>query len=146
MITPADPQIPGRKAQLRVLIIDDEKNIRTTLSLCLEQIGCQVSSAASAESALLALAQQSCDLAFLDLRLGNTSGLDLIPKLLAENPTLMIVIMTAYATIDSAVEAIKRGASDYLAKPFTPPQIRHVVEHLIRQRELSRQVNELQSR
>ena len=146
MITPADPQLSGRKAQLRVLIIDDEKNIRTTLSLCLEQIGCQVGSAASAESALLAVAQQACDLAFLDLRLGNTNGLDLIPKLLAENPNLMIVIMTAYATIDSAVEAIKRGASDYLAKPFTPPQIRHVVEHLIRQRELSHQVTELQSR
>ena len=129
-----------------MLVIDDEKNIRATLSLCLEQAGCQVTAAASAESALSVLAQQTQDLAFLDLRLGDSNGLDLIPGLLAECPNLMIVVMTAYATIDSAVEAIKRGASDYLPKPFTPAQIRHVVDQRLKQRELTRRVMELEGR
>jgi NtrC-family two-component system response regulator AlgB len=132
--------------KLRVLVIDDEKNIRATLSLCLEQDGCQVTAASSAESALSVLAQQTHDLAFLDLRLGDSNGLDLIPGLLAECPNLMIVVMTAYATIDSAVEAIKRGASDYLPKPFTPAQIRHVVDQSLKQRELKRRVMELEGR
>jgi NtrC-family two-component system response regulator AlgB len=139
-------QPPEPDGRLRVLVIDDEKNIRTTLSLCLEQTGCQVGSASSAEGALLAVAQQAYELAFLDLRLGDSNGLDLIPKLLAENPNLMIIIMTAYATIDSAIEAIKRGASDYIAKPFTPPQIRHVVEQMIKQRDLRHQLTDLQAR
>ena len=111
---------PTAEPKFRVLVIDDEKNIRATLSLCLEQIGCQVTAVSSDKSALDALAQQAYDLAFLDVRLGDSSGLDLIPKLIADCPNLMVVVITAYATIDNAVEAIKRGAADYLAKPFTP--------------------------
>jgi NtrC-family two-component system response regulator AlgB len=129
-----------------VLVIDDEKNIRATLSLCLEQAGCQVTAVSSAESALSALTQQAYDLAFLDVRLGDTSGLDLIARLLADCPNLLIVAITAYATIDSAVEAIKRGASDYLPKPFTPAQIRHVVDQCIKQRDLKRRVTDLEGR
>src|SRR5918995_7123748 len=105
---------------LRVLVIDDEKNIRTTLSLCLEQMGCTVTAVPGPDPALAALRQQPYELAFLDLRLGESNGLDLIPKLLAIDPGLLLIVITAYATIDTAVEAIKRGATDYLPKPFTP--------------------------
>jgi len=132
--------------KLRVLVIDDEKNIRATLSLCLEQTGCQVTAVSSAQSALSALAQQSYDLAFLDLRLGDSSGLHLIAKLIAECPNLLVVVITAYATIDSAVEAIKRGAADYLPKPFTPAQIRHLVDQTIKQHDLKRQLTDLEGR
>ena len=133
---------PGKG--LRVLVIDDEKNIRATLALCLEQIECEVTTVASAEAALDALARKRQDLAFLDLRLGQSSGLELIPKLLADAPDLMVVIMTAYATIDSAVEAIKRGAADYIAKPFTPAQIRHLVDQYLTRRDLRRQIHDLE--
>jgi len=139
-------QIPPLDPKLRVLVIDDEKNIRATLSLCLEQIGCEVTAVPSAESALSALVKQPYDLAFLDLRLGDSSGLDLIPKLLVDAPNLLVVVITAYATIDSAVDAIKRGASDYLPKPFTPAQIRHIVDQCIRQRDLKRRVTDLEGR
>ncbi|MGZ8434636.1 MAG: sigma-54-dependent transcriptional regulator [Candidatus Binatia bacterium] len=132
--------------KLRVLVIDDEKNIRTTLAFCLEQAGCQVTAVASADGALDALSQQAYDLAFLDVRLGQSSGLDLIPKLIAVCPNLMVVIVTAYATVDSAVEAIKRGAADYLAKPFTPEQIRHLVDQSVKQRDIKRQLTELEGR
>ena len=132
--------------KLRVLVVDDEKNIRMTLAVCLEQFDCEVTGVASADSALQSLSRQPFDLAFLDLRLGDGSGLDLIPKFLAESPNLIIVVMTAYATIDSAVEAIKRGAGDYLPKPFQPAQIRHVVDQSVKQRNLKRQVTDLEGR
>lgn len=138
-----EPSLAPAKG-LRVLVIDDEKNIRATLALCLEQIGCEVTAVASAEAALDALARQRQDLVFLDLRLGQSNGLDLIPKLLADAPDLMVVIMTAYATIDSAVEAIKRGAADYIAKPFTPAQIRHLVDQYLTRRDLHRQIHDLE--
>lgn len=134
------------EAKLRVLVVDDEKNIRTTLAFCLEQIGGQVTAVASSDGALEALGEQAYDLAFLDVRLGQSSGLDLIPKFIADCPNLMVVVVTAYATIDSAVEAIKRGAADYLAKPFTPAQIRHIVDQSIKQRDLKRQLTDLEGR
>ena len=85
-------------------------------------------------------------MAFLDLRLGQSNGLDVIAKLIAESPNLLMVVMTAYATIDTAVEAIKRGAADYLPKPFTPPQIRHVVDQCVKQRDLMRRLFDLEGR
>jgi NtrC-family two-component system response regulator AlgB len=133
-------------AQLRVLIIDDEKNIRTTLSVCLEQLGCDVTAVASADAAFSTVTRKPFDLAFVDLRLGSSDGLVLIPKLLAENPNLLVVVMTAYGTIDSAVQAMKRGAADYLPKPFTPAQIRHVIEQSLDRRELRRRVFDLEGR
>lgn len=132
--------------KLRVLVIDDEKNIRATLSLCLEQIGCQVTAVSASEGALAALSQQRYDLAFLDLRLGDASGLELISKLIAEDASLLIVVITAYATIDSVVDAMKRGATDYLSKPFTPAQIRHLVEQCVQQRDLRRRLVDLEGR
>ena len=132
--------------KLRVLIIDDEKNIRATLSLCLEQMGCTVTAVSTPETASAALRQQSYDLAFLDLRLGEANGLDLIPKLLTLDPGLQVIVITAYATIDTAVDAIKRGAADYLPKPFTPQQIRHVVNQSIKHRDLKSRLSDLEGR
>jgi len=143
-----EPDTPttAPREHLRVLVIDDEKNIRVTLSLCLEQMGCAVTGVFSIETALSALSQHPYDLAFLDLRLGASNGLELIPKLLSTDPGLLVVVMTAYATIDTAVEAMKRGAADYLPKPFTPTQIRHVIDNCVKQRELRRRVVDLEGR
>ena len=131
-------------ASLDVLVIDDEKNIRATLELCLVGIGCRVSTAATPEAARAALASRPFDLAFLDLRLGEANGLDLLPALLASRPGLAVVVVTAYATIDTAVEAIRRGGTDYLAKPFTPVQIRHVVEQVAERLRLARRLADLE--
>ncbi|OFX22455.1 MAG: sigma-54-dependent Fis family transcriptional regulator [Anaeromyxobacter sp. RBG_16_69_14] len=131
---------------LRVLVIDDEKNIRTTLALCIEGLGCKVEQAANPQAALEALRLEPFDLAFCDLRLGHDSGLDLLPRLLAERPGLEVVVITAYATVDTAVEAMRRGAKDYLPKPFTPAQIRHLVSRAIGRRALERRVSDLETR
>jgi len=136
---------PGQGDGLSVLVIDDEKNIRAALTACLEPLGCRVTEAAGSEAALAALERRAHDLAFLDLRLGEQSGLDLLPALLAACPNLEVVVVTAYATIATAVETIQRGARDYLPKPFTPAQIRHVVERTAERLRLQHQVLELRT-
>ena len=93
-----------------------------------------------------ALRREPFDLAFCDLKLSGESGLDLLPRLLGERPGLDVVIITAYATVDTAVEAMRRGAKDYLPKPFTPPQIRHLVDRARERRTLSLRLGELEAR
>jgi two-component system, NtrC family, response regulator AlgB len=132
-------------APLSVLVVDDEKNIRSVLVACLESERCSVVAAANSAAARAALERVHFELVFLDLRLGEESGLDFLPVLLAKSPATEVVIITAYATISTAVEAIRRGARDYLAKPFTPEQIRHIVHRVAERRELERQVVALRS-
>jgi NtrC-family two-component system response regulator AlgB len=129
----------------RVLIVDDERNIRATLTMCLEGIGCEVSGVSSAEAALAAVERAPYDLCFLDLRLGEANGMELLPQLLAARPQLAVVVITAHATFDTAVEAVKRGAIDYLPKPFNPAQIRHVVEQVAGRQAIERRVADLEA-
>jgi NtrC-family two-component system response regulator AlgB len=139
----SDPVAP---TPTRVLVIDDEKNIRQTLAICLEGTGCEVAQASSRETALAALRDGAFDIAFLDLRLGSESGIDLLTEVLAERPGLEVVVITAYATFDTAVEAVRRGARDYLPKPFTPSQIRYVVERMQQRRSQDLELLDLRSR
>ncbi len=136
----------GAAQGLAVLVIDDEKNIRSTLLVCLESVGARVTAVGSGQAAIEAAERQTFDLVFLDLRLGDTSGLDLLPRLLAVRPNLAVVIITAYATFDTAVEAIKRGAIDYLPKPFTPAQIRYVVDQCLARRATLHRLAELEEK
>jgi NtrC-family two-component system response regulator AlgB len=129
---------------LRILIIDDESNIRVQLSLCLEAAGHQVVGHGNIHDALAEASWQVFDLVFLDLRLGTDNGLDFIPRLLTENPWTNVVVITAYASVDTAIEAMKRGASDYLAKPFTPAQVDFVTRKVAEKRLLERRVEALQ--
>jgi NtrC-family two-component system response regulator AlgB len=131
-------------SQLRVLVVDDEPTIRTTLGLCLEADGHDVVCQATASDALAAAARTAFDLIFLDIRLGTECGLDLIPLLLEQNCWAKIVVITAYASVDTAVEAMKRGASDYLSKPFTPAQVELVTTKVARQRQLELKLEALQ--
>jgi NtrC-family two-component system response regulator AlgB len=128
-----------------VLVVDDEKNIRATLTMCLEAIGCVVTSASTSEAALAAVERRAFDVAFLDLRLGPQDGMALLPRLHAARPAMAIVVITAHATIDTAVEAIKLGAVDYLPKPFTPAQIRLVVEQITARRATEARVADLEA-
>ena len=137
---------PAPHPRLRVLVIDDEKNIRSTMTVCLAALGCEVASAGTSQGALNQLEHRAFDAAFLDLKLGGESGLELIPRLLGESPNLTIVLMTAYATVETAVEAIRRGAWEYLQKPFTPGQIQHLIDKIVGERALWQRVADLESR
>jgi len=133
------PDTPERPS-LNILIVDDEINIRKTLAACLETEGHKVIAVSNAPDALAEASRRSFELAFVDLRLGTDDGLDLIPSLLSATPWLKIIVITAYATIDTAVEAMRRGASDYIPKPFTPAQIKLAVHKVSAARELEQKV------
>jgi NtrC-family two-component system response regulator AlgB len=128
---------------LNILVVDDEKNIRKTLSYCLETEGHSVVAAATSEDALKEGARRSFDVAFIDLRLDGEDGLDLIQPLLAQSPWLKIVVITANATIKSAVQAMRRGASDYIEKPFTSAQVKLLVRTLGHIRDLENEITRL---
>jgi NtrC-family two-component system response regulator AlgB len=132
------------KIALNILIVDDEINIRRTLGVCLETDGHRVVAVSNFQDAVAEVSRRSFDLAFVDLRLGTANGLDLIPALLASAPWLKIIVITAYASIDTAVAAIRRGASDYVSKPFTPEQVRLAVDKLAQVRTLEQRLATLQ--
>jgi len=115
---------------LNILIVDDEVNIRKTLTICLESRGHHVIAVSNGKDARVETDRQVFDLAFLDLRLGTEDGLDLIPPILGTCPWIKIVVITAYASIDTAVEAMRRGATDYIPKPFTPEQVQLVTDRV----------------
>lgn len=141
---------PSAQAQsidrsLRVLVVDDEPRIRQVLRQCLQRDGHHVEPVATAEEALQRADDDFYQVAFLDLRLPEASGLDLIEPLLERNRQLKIVVITAHASIESAVEAIKRGAADYLPKPFSPEQIRLALRKVVDLQALEDQVDLLES-
>ena len=137
---------PATPAHMRILIIDDEESIRTTLSVMLQDLGHDVTSAEDAQAALREVEKSQFDIAFLDLKLDGTHGLELLPELLRNNPHLDIVVFTAFASIESAVEAMQGGAADYLPKPFTPEQVRQTLRKISKTRQLEGRVANLESR
>lgn len=129
---------------LRILVVDDEENIRFALTMCLESDGHKVISVGTIDEALEQTAREAFDLIFLDVRLGTQNGLDFIKPLLEENPWARIVVITAFASIETAVEAMKRGASDYLPKPFEATQLLLLTRKVAERRLLERKVEALQ--
>jgi two-component system, NtrC family, response regulator AlgB len=129
---------------LRILVVDDEENIRFALAMCLETDGHKVVAVGTIEAALAEMVRQPFDLIFLDVRLGTQNGLDYIKTLLEENPWARIVVITAYASVQTAVEAMKLGASDYLAKPFEAATLLHLTRKVAERRRLERKVEALQ--
>jgi NtrC-family two-component system response regulator AlgB len=123
---------------MNILLIDDDQSLRKSLRLALETLGHRVTEAGDGGQAQDVLGRQHVEAAFLDLRLGRQQGLDVLPALLRLAPGLAVVVITAYATIETAVDAMRRGAFDYLPKPFTPNQLRLILERV-------RQIHQLQS-
>lgn len=131
--------------RLSILIVDDELSIRKTLAICLETEGHMVRAVSTPQDAIAEVAQVRFDLVFLDIRIGAENGLALLPKLLEVSPGLKIVMITAHATIDSTVEAMRRGAFDYVPKPFAVAQILAAVRQVTEMRGLEHQVKNLQN-
>lgn len=139
-----DAQASAGKPQ--VLVIDDEESIRRTLRLCLESAGYVVRVEASGETGLASAKRHPPDLVLVDLRLGGMDGLVVTRALAQETPGVAVVVMTAYATIDNAVEAMRAGASDYIAKPFTPAAVKHVVARVLDSARMRHELQEAQRR
>jgi len=133
-----------RGRSMRILVVDDEPTIRQALRVALESMGHAVAEASDTASALKKLEQAPCDALLLDLRLGSESGFDLMEAVLRDRPAIAVVIITAHGSIDRAVESMRRGAFDFLPKPFTPAQVRAVLERVERLRSLNQRVADLE--
>lgn len=129
-----------KSPSLNILIVDDEANIRKTLSYCLSAEGHAVIAVSNPADAIDEARRRSFDIAYVDLRLGREDGMELIPLLLTDSPWIKIVIITAHASIESVVAAMRRGAADYIAKPFSPDQVRLMTRRMGRMRELETQI------
>ena len=130
---------------MRVLIVDDEPSIRKITGLAVESMGHEVVSAPNGARALKALEEEACDVCFLDVNLGTEDGLVVLEKLQKAQAGLVVIMFTAYASIATAVEAMRRGAFDFIPKPFTPDQIRQVLDKVARTRKLEQKVKQLES-
>ena len=131
---------------IHVVVADDEPLAQRLMAAALEDMGCKVTAVGDGPSALAAIERVHPDLVFLDLMLGESNGLDLLSDMLIERPELWVVLVTAHAAIDTAVEAMRRGARDYLTKPFTSDQIRLLVEQALDRRHLQQRLEDLELR
>jgi two-component system nitrogen regulation response regulator GlnG len=127
----------------RVLIADDEMSIRFVVRETLEAAGHEVVEAESGEAALQALAAQPFDVAFFDIRMPGPSGLELLEQVRTLGSDVAVVIITAQSTLENAVEAMKRGALDYLVKPFGMDAVQALVTKVLRTRALERELRSL---
>ncbi len=122
----------------KILVVDDEESLRRVTQVRLQQAGYTVDTAASAEDALRAVAAQQYALVLTDMRMPGMSGLDLLRRLRTDSPESVVIVVTAFGTVETAVEAMKSGAYDYLTKPIDGDAllivIRRALEH-VRMRE-----------
>jgi len=130
---------------MRILIVDDEASIRRTTAIAVQTMGHEAVEAPNGARALKIAEAEAVDVCFLDLKLGAEDGLSVLEKLLKSSPVLAVVIFTAFANIATAVEAMRRGAFDFIPKPFTPEQIRQVLAKISRSRALEQRVRQLES-
>ncbi|WP_394844509.1 sigma-54 dependent transcriptional regulator [Pendulispora brunnea] len=126
--------LPERK---QVLIVDDEPNLRKILSAQLSRDGYDVLTAEDGEQGLQLLREHHIDLVVTDLKMPKVDGMTLLREALREDPDLPIVMITAHGTVDTAVEALKLGAFDYLTKPFDKDEVRQIVAKALKTRQLA---------
>ena len=118
---------------IRVLVVDDNEVFRRPLQRALEAAGFEVVAVPSAEDALEVLHASTVDVLLTDHRLPGMDGVQLITRIKATHPALAIIVMTAYGTIESAVEARRAGADDYLEKPFEVPDLLRALQRALDQ-------------
>ncbi len=129
-----------------ILVVDDEEAMRESLAAWLKKAGHEVTTASSGERALDVLSHQGCDLALVDIKMPGMDGHELLSRIKEDHPRVMVVMITAYGSIESAVESMKQGANDYLLKPFDPEHLMLLIEKLLKQKELMDEYHVMQAR
>jgi NtrC-family two-component system response regulator AlgB len=114
----------------KILVVDDEPGIRLNLEAVLREFGHSVEAVDSGEKAIAVMRRVQPDIVISDVRMDGMSGVELLGKTREYFPGTTVVLMTAYASVDSAVNAMKMGAYDYLVKPFTPEQVEHLLRRI----------------
>ena len=122
------------EAQGKLLIVDDELSVRDSLGKWFREENYEVGTAESASDALTRMAENKWDLALLDIKMRGTDGIELQRRLHEMDPDLIVVMMTGYASVETAVTALKNGAYDYVSKPLDPDEIAHLVKKALSHR------------
>jgi DNA-binding NtrC family response regulator len=133
-------------AKMNIMIVDDEKIVRESLYHWFTKIGHTAEKASSGFEALEHLEKNVFDVLFVDIKMPEMNGIELLGKVKAEYPETIVIIITAYGSIESAVKAMQLGASDYLLKPFRPDYLSLVMEKVVQQVKLSSEYNYLKNR
>ncbi len=118
---------------LRILVVDDEAIVGKRLKPILEKSGYQVEVCESGTAALERLAAASFDIVVTDVRMDDVDGLQVLARVMATSPATKVIVITGYATVELAREALTKGAFDFLAKPFKPDDLRTVVRKAVEQ-------------
>ena len=129
----------------KILVVDDQRNMRTTLAMMLRGAGYEVDEASEGKEAAEMGAQGAYDVVLTDLRMGSVDGLGVLRSVKEKQANTEVIVMTAYGTIESAVEAMRLGAFDYIQKPFTEEELLMKVERALQNRRLSGEVQLLAS-
>lgn len=127
----------------RILIVDDEEDLTLGYSKCLEKVGYEVRTANSGEDAVELLKKELFDLVLLDIRLPQMSGMEVLQKALEIDPNLIVIMITAHGSVQSAVDAMRKGAYDYLMKGFDHDELRQAVRKALDLYKLKREVSQL---
>jgi len=122
------------EAQGKLLIVDDELSVRDSLGKWFREENYEVGTAESASDALTRMAENKWDLALLDIKMRGTDGIELQRRLHEMDPDLIVIMMTGYASVETAVTALKNGAYDYVSKPLDPDEIAHLVKKALSHR------------
>jgi two-component system, NtrC family, response regulator GlrR len=130
-------------AKAKILVVDDDQGLLNLLKLCLEEADYRVTLAETGAEAERFASEEVHDLAIVDLRIGEESGIEVLEKLLCIQPALPVIIATAHATVDTAVEATKKGAYNYITKPFETADLLHRVEKALEVCRLKEEVQRL---
>ncbi len=112
------------KKQRRILVVDDEANVRTVFSDILKKENYLVKQAKDGPEAIKAIDEETFDLALVDLRMPHMDGIEVLENIKKRKPEIPVIVYTGYGSITSAVEAMRKGAFDYLNKPFSPQQLK----------------------
>ena len=126
-------------SEIGILIVDDESSVRDSLYKWFLEDGYRVDTAADAKEALRKLQKQTWDIILLDIKMPGMSGLELQERIREIDPGIVIIIITAYASVDTAVTALKAGAFDYVTKPFDPDELEHLIRNAAEKRQLTRE-------
>lgn len=126
-----------------VLVVDDERVMREGCARICQGMGCEVLTAQDGEQGLRLLAQNPVDVLLLDLMMPGVSGMEVLGELVGKDTAPVVIVITGYATVELAVQAMKQGAYDFIAKPFTPDQLRLVVSRALERKALQREAERL---
>ena len=129
------------RKEVNILVVDDEEIVRNSLVDWLREDGYHAEAASDGFEALQKLKERPWDIALVDLKMPKMDGLELMERMKEMDPDIQVIIITAYATVHTAVQAMKKGAYDYLVKPFNPEEISLLIERLIQSKELAREVS-----